>query len=408
MMKLWLFFIFSSVSEFFLQTIIDCQAVCGLSCDKAKAMEIVCEYSKGKCTLYHGQYTCVVTGASITKPNTRILAFHGIHLPGKSGRDVEALKFVDSVLDYFPRGLHRVFPNLKAVFTTKCSITKISRRDLKGLENLTGFGIVSGQLTSLPNDLFLDMSKLKHISFCDNNIGQLSSQLFTPAMRSELNYAAFSQNANIDAIFDPENAEFNEITIDELLAVIDNNCVAPDDEASKSENFEYLSKVSQGLAKLWASKRFSDFTITAESQKFQVHKFILTTQSTVFQTIFDNDLEESKTSEMRIDDFSAAAVEDFLRYLYIGDVENDTNAMELYQMAHKYDVAGLAKICQDIILDNLDASNAYDILRLGQLHSSEDLKSFALIEIRKMFDVVFSDISTNNVEGLIKMIEQAL
>lgn len=371
-------------------------------------MEIICDYSEGNCTLYRGQYTCVVSGVTITKPSTRILALHGIHLPGKSCRDVVALKFVDSVLDYFPRGLHRVLPNLKAVFITKCKITKISRKDLKGLENLTGFGIVSGQLTSLPNDLFLDMPKLKNISFCDNEIGKLSSQLFTPAMRSELNYAAFSKNANIDEIFDPQNEEVNEISIDELLTIINNDCVAPDEKASKSENFEYLSKVSQGLVQLWESKRFSDFTIIVESRKFQVHKILLISQSSVFETIFDSDLEENKTSEMRIDDFSAAAVEDFFRYLYIGDVESDTNAMELYQMANKYDVAGLTKICQDIILDNLDETNAYDILRLGQLHSSEDLKSFALVEIRKMFDVVFSDISTNNVEGLIKMIEQAL
>lgn len=131
-------------------------------------MEINCEFRESRCTIYPGKYTCSVTKALITDPRTRIKAFKGTHVAGKANIDVEALSFKNTKVEYFPRGLHRIFHNLKLVFIDNCETKEISRKDLAGLEILEAFGVVRSHLKKLPNDLFLGMSKLNCISFFGN------------------------------------------------------------------------------------------------------------------------------------------------------------------------------------------------------------------------------------------------
>jgi hypothetical protein len=60
------------------------------------------------------KYTCKVTEASITNPETTIKSFIGNHKPGKINKDVEAIYFLGTKVEYFPRGLHLIFPRLES------------------------------------------------------------------------------------------------------------------------------------------------------------------------------------------------------------------------------------------------------------------------------------------------------
>jgi hypothetical protein len=75
-------------------------------------MEIECEFKNIKWD--DGvRYTCHVFSTSITKPNTTIKDFIGKHKSGMNINDVEAIWFIHSKINFFPRGLHRIFPKLK-------------------------------------------------------------------------------------------------------------------------------------------------------------------------------------------------------------------------------------------------------------------------------------------------------
>jgi len=98
------------------------------------------------------------------------------------------------------------------------------------------------------------------------------------------------------------------------------------------------------------------------------------------------DVKENEENQMEIVDFSAEAVREFLCFIYTKAApRNEQNAMELYELAAKYEVPCLMSIAEYLILDNIVVENAYEVLLLGNLHHSDDLKDEAFNEIKKLF-----------------------
>jgi hypothetical protein len=65
-------------------------------------------------------------------------------------------------------------------------------------------------------------------------------------------------------------------------------------------------------------------------------------------------------------------------------VKNDNNAIELFELAAKYDVDDLKALTEKMMLNNLRKSNAFEILTLGNLYSSDDLKHAAFNKIEQL------------------------
>lgn len=344
-------------------------------------MELECEFKFEEWTTFPHLYTCVITSAAITKPRTLIKAINGIHLPGRSNKNVEAIKFANTVVKYFPRGLQIIFPGLIVLQISSCGLKEIERSDLVGLEALSTLVIYKNQLTSLPDNLFTGMQNLKRFSFGSNKLETVSSQLLKPLKLSEITLAGLQNNSKIDAFYQRDCSSSVE-SLEKLMQIIDKSCSKPQLQQST-----FQDKFSSGFKDLWSYGRFSDFVVYVGSKEFRVHKNVLSIQSSVFSTMFDHhEVEENKTNSMVLEGFTVNAVEEFLRYMYCGEVlQEDTNAMELFALAAKYDVLELQQACEDKILLNLCESNALEILVLGNLYSSDDLKEFAFHKIKQMF-----------------------
>jgi BTB/POZ domain len=71
---------------------------------------------------------------------------------------------------------------------------------------------------------------------------------------------------------------------------------------NKHDEMEHMQDVFKGL---WKSGQFSDFTITAGSKEFKVHKCVVGSRSAVFTAIFENDMKEKQTGKMEIIEYSA-------------------------------------------------------------------------------------------------------
>lgn len=344
-------------------------------------MKLNCEFRKGICAIYLNKYTCVVTSSAIVRPNTRVNGFIGAHLPGRCNSDVEAIKFEDTTVEHFPRGLHKVFPSLTSLFIRNCGLKSISRRDLSGLENLTGLGIFSNQLTSLPSNLLTNMRRLKNISFVGNKLENVSSQLLVPVRDNDLTYVDFRKNERINSVFGFTTSCYNVDSLEQLMKIIDTNCKQPAEDEQHLKAF--VDKFSHGFKELWTTGQLSDFTIVAGSREFRVHKNVLSIQSAVFAAIFENDEDESNV--LRLDEFSANVVEQFLSFLYTGDIPDGSNALELFAISCKFEVDELKDISEEMILDNLGEANAYEVFTIGHLFSSDNLKSAAFDEIKSLF-----------------------
>lgn len=75
---------------------------------------------------YKNAFTCTVKAVSITKPNTKITKVRMAYTKSFFEK-VSAIKFVLSVVEYFPQGLNLLFPNLIVLEILNSGLKFISR-----------------------------------------------------------------------------------------------------------------------------------------------------------------------------------------------------------------------------------------------------------------------------------------
>lgn len=274
-----------------------------------------------------------MTSASVRKPNVKIKAVKGNHLPGLTNKDVKAILFQCTTIKYLPGNLGQMFPQLKIFWIKTCGLIVISPNDLDGLENLVEFNADYNKLKSLPDNLFSNMKKLKKISFYGNKLQYFSLNSLDSFMLHHMKSIDFRKNSAIDAIFDSK--EPGGISLQHLMQLIDTQCAKPADKNELSREF---------------------FKVENSGSAASVKK-----------------CENNKTT------VSTFSVEQFIEYFH-----NDHNATGFYEMAANV-VSQLKGICEDLLLKDLNESNAYEMFLLGHLHSSENLKKKAIDEVKKMF-----------------------
>jgi BTB/POZ domain len=204
--------------------------------------------------------------------------------------------------------------------------------DLNGLENLERLGVKDNILQSLPSDLFIGMCKLQWISCTNNNLAFMNSELLKPITGNRLKFLSFRGNS-IDAVYS-YGSKKSLTTLQEIMDIIDRNCSAPIEE-------DLDNKFHSRFKEMWQSDRYTDFIIVGGGKEFKVHKMVLGFQSLVFAAVFDNNMKEAQTGKMVIGDFRADVVEAMLRFLYTEEIQDEKDAMDLFAIAIKYDVAKL-------------------------------------------------------------------
>ena len=126
---------------------------------------------------------------------------------------------------------------------------------------------------------------------------------------------------------------------------------------------------------------FSDFSIICEGQYHPCHEAILRTRSPVFERMFQQDMKESSTRELIIDDIKKDTVQAMLEYIYTGEVTMKVkNESELIYVADKYELAGLLELCFHKLSD-VEENMVVDILILADRHNLEDFKKVAMQRI---------------------------
>lgn len=372
-------------------------------------MDVKCEYKLESLIGFPRKfYTCMLSSVSITSfDNRTIQPFVGVHHNGKSDGDVEAVWISDSIVEFFPQGLSRMFPQLIAMSIFNCGLKQITRDDLRGLKSLQAIYLNSNKLTTLPNDLFADMPNLKRIIFYNNKLKYITSELLEPIKDNELSLVNFSDNGNLDAFYWPGKAGTVD-SIYELMEIIDTNCKAPRMSADKDA---HDAKISKGLMKWMTSPHLSDFVIVAGSKRFPVHKWILGIQSSVLADMFKVTNKDDQANELKIEDLSTEAVADFLRYIYTGEYPDLDNALDAFVLASKLNVLELKVICEEIISEDiLDNSNAFKIFTLAKIHASEKVKRAAFGQIKFIFPDLadLTEKLIDDPESLKKLIDQKL
>lgn len=129
------------------------------------------------------------------------------------------------------------------------------------------------------------------------------------------------------------------------------------------------------LPNLLANNSLTDVTLNIKGKELQAHKAILTTMSPVFEIMFNEGYTEHRDNYIKIEDVDSDVFEEFLRFLYSGQVEHlDEVCFDLFAAADKYEVQPLREICIQHIGTIITVDNAVDILVFADGYGVENLK----------------------------------
>lgn len=129
-------------------------------------------------------------------------------------------------------------------------------------------------------------------------------------------------------------------------------------------------------------KAFCDVTFVLGDKTFYVHKVVLAVQSKVFEAMFLSDMKE-QNNKIEISDTDAEAFEQFLNYLYGGNIIRLQEMVEeMIVIADFYNVSDLKIKCENVMLKSLSKSSAIRYVILADKFQYDALKKAALHLIR--------------------------
>jgi hypothetical protein len=115
------------------------------------------------------------------------------------------------------------------------------------------------------------------------------------------------------------------------------------------------------MASVWKTGKLSDFSIVkvpaGKSKEFNVHTFVLGLQSAGFEATFAIKTEKLQKKILKVEEFDTNIVGNMLNFMYTGQIQDKTVAMDLYNISVLYAVELLMMKAQEIILENINGSN---------------------------------------------------
>lgn len=122
----------------------------------------------------------------------------------------------------------------------------------------------------------------------------------------------------------------------------------------------------------------ADFTYVVQGKEFKVHKIILSLASPVFHGTFTCGLGETAENMATIEDCEPEMFQHFLHYIYKGILPEDLHetALELYKLAHVYQIESLQNICYHHIMNTkLNEENSVELYEASIVYDLEKLKT---------------------------------
>jgi hypothetical protein len=129
------------------------------------------------------------------------------------------------------------------------------------------------------------------------------------------------------------------------------------------------------IKEMFNNDKLSDIKIICESEIFLCQKFVLSTRSDVFRTMFEsNDFSENTKNVVEIDDIDIVTKKAFLTFLYTYELlKHEIDYSKLIIVADKYNVMDLYQICQNQLVKSVNLDNVVQLLFLGYLLNNSKL-----------------------------------
>ncbi|XP_057318202.1 speckle-type POZ protein-like [Microplitis mediator] len=132
-------------------------------------------------------------------------------------------------------------------------------------------------------------------------------------------------------------------------------------------------EIVEDLVALFHSKEGSDAVLVVGDKKIPAHKTLLMNRSNVFRKMLTCHQKNNKNDEVNIPDMNSDLCEKLLEFIYTNNVTNvDEVAGRLYEVADKYQLPALKKLCEESFRKNVNVENAVQYLVLLNRHNANE------------------------------------
>ena len=130
------------------------------------------------------------------------------------------------------------------------------------------------------------------------------------------------------------------------------------------------------------NETFSDIKIYVDDKKYFAHKLILSKRSPVFARMFSNNMSETMTGNLKIEDLESRVFYEVLRFMYTNEFDIENHFLkEILIAAEKYDIEDLKSICENILTNTLNTINCITMVQFAENHNAKGLKQFCFCYI---------------------------
>ncbi|XP_008556027.1 TD and POZ domain-containing protein 1 [Microplitis demolitor] len=124
-------------------------------------------------------------------------------------------------------------------------------------------------------------------------------------------------------------------------------------------------QIVDDLPAIFHSKEGSDIILVVGHKKIPAHKALLMNRNNVFRAMLTSDTQSTKNNVINIFDMDSEILEKLLEFIYTDNVTNlDGVAERLYEVADKYQIPALKKLCEESLCKNITVGNAVKYLVL--------------------------------------------
>lgn len=107
---------------------------------------------------------------------------------------------------------------------------------------------------------------------------------------------------------------------------------------------------------------FADVTITVESREFNLHRLVLSAQSSFFRSMFTSNLRETHDRHIELKDVSAVVFQLLVDYIYYGTIKLQVEDLQdTYEMADMYQLTALFEECSRFLSRTVDVKNCLQV-----------------------------------------------
>lgn len=123
---------------------------------------------------------------------------------------------------------------------------------------------------------------------------------------------------------------------------------------------------------------FADVTVVVDGKEFQLHRLVLSAQSSFFRSMFTSNLRETHDRKIELKDVSSSVFRLLVDYIYHGTIKLQVEDLqETYEMADMYQLTALFEECSRFLSRTVEVKSCLQVMWLADRHCDQELYTAA-------------------------------